>query len=99
MGKRIRTGIGLAAAVLALSFAGFAALAPEGMAKQPETGGYLLRAYCGRVAIYGPNGRNLMETTDIELKNLPSADQNQLKSGIFIEDQGKLAQILEDLGS
>ena len=40
-----------------------------------------------------------METTNIELKNLPSADQNQLESGIFIEDQGKLAQILEDLGS
>ena len=40
-----------------------------------------------------------VETTDIELKNLPSADRKQLEAGIFIQNDEELAQILEDLGS
>ena len=95
----IRMRIGLAAMAAALSMSALAAWTPAERLPQPQPEGYVLRAYCGRVAIYMPNGAQPVETTDIELKNLPSADQRELKTGIFIEDMEQLALILEDLGS
>jgi hypothetical protein len=63
---------------------GSGGLDPAERLPQPQPEGYVLRAYCGRVAIYMPNGAQPVETTDIELKNLPSADQRELKTGSLL---------------
>lgn len=99
MKMHIRTWIGLTALAAALSLSAAAVLIPADRTEQPEPEGYMLRAYCGHVAVYRPNGTQPVETTDIELKSLPSADRVELENGIFISDQAGLARMLEDLGS
>ena len=94
--RRMYTG--MAAITLALAMCSAAIFSPKGEAAE-ENEGYMLKSWCGRVAVYAANGTEPMETTDIELKNLPSADQKELEKGIFIQSDTQLAQILEDLGS
>lgn len=90
--------IGMAAITFALAMCSAAIFSPKGEAAG-EDEGYMLKSWCGKVAVYAANGSSPMETTDIELKNLPSADQKELEKGIFIQNNAQLAQILEDLGS
>ena len=94
--RRMYTGIG--AVILALAMCLAAIFSPKSEAAG-ENEGYMLKSWCGKVAVYAANGTEPIETTDIELKNLPSADQKELEKGIFIQSDAQLAQILEDLGS
>lgn len=100
MKKNIRTIIGVAAVsvslVMSLGAGWSLAAAPE---PESEVEGYMLREYCGKVAVYLPGGVSPVETTEIKLNNLPRADREGLKLGIYIENSTKLAEILEDLGS
>ena len=97
MKKRIRMYTALAAMTVSVVMGTLAAAAPKGMAAQTE--GYIVKSWCGKVAVYSTGGAEPVETTDIELKNLPSADRKQLETGIYIQNDEELAQILEDLGS
>jgi len=93
--------VGLALPVLAAFMAASAVLAARTAAAPVfgESEGYVVRGYCGRVAVYRPEGVQPVETTSIELKYLPGADRKMLESGIFAPDGAALARLLEDLGS
>ena len=99
MKSRIRMYICAGAMAVSVIMSALALTAPAAVANEPEPEGYMLRSWCGKVAVYSPNGTEPVETTGIELKNLPSADQNELEKGIFISNDEELARILEDLGS
>jgi hypothetical protein len=91
--------IGLAAPVLAIALAATAAFSTSTAAAPAAVEGYVLRGYCGRVAVYMPGGAQPVETTAIELKSLPGADREMLEKGIYAADSAALARLLEDLGS
>lgn len=97
MKKRIRMYTALAAMAASVVMGTLAVTVPE--TRAAETEGYIVKSWCGKVAVYSTGGAEPVETTDIELKNLPSADRKQLEAGIFIQNDEELAQILEDLGS
>lgn len=104
MGKKIRMGTGLAAAVLALALPAAAALvqgeAEPAVERVPGPGEYLLGNYHGCVAVYGPEGRSLpQQVTDIEIALLPRADRHNLDEGILVGSRRELVMLLEDLGS
>ena len=97
MKNRLRMYIGMCSMAAAAIMSGLALFPTESAAA--ETEGYMLKNWCGKVAVYAVNGTEPVETTDIELKNLPSADRKELEKGIIIQTDEELAQILEDLGS
>lgn len=62
----------------------------------PKKSGYIIKDYKGNIAVF-ENGENKpFRVTDIEVKNLPEADQKELKSGVEAPDNGKLQTLLED---
>jgi len=99
MKSRLRMYICAGALALSVTMSALALTAPAEGNELPEPEGYMLKSWCGKVAVYMPNGTEPVETTGIELKNLPSADQNDLEKGIYISNDEELARILEDLGS
>lgn len=63
---------------------------------------FILKEKDGLVAVYYQtpvNGISLKEVTPILVENLRAQDKERLKTGIKIESQQELAQVLEDLGS
>ncbi len=101
MNLRLRTILGLAAPALAAVLAAAAVFSQSTAAAPPlpDSEGYVVKSYCGRVAVYTPGGVQPVETTAIELKNLPGADREMLETGIYAIDSAALARLLEDLGS
>jgi len=99
MKNRLRMYICMGAMVIALVMSLLAVSSVGTQAQEENLEGYMLKSWCGKVAVYMPNGTEPVETTGIELKNLPSADQNDLEKGIYISNDEELARILEDLGS
>ncbi|MGE4354800.1 MAG: hypothetical protein AB7D36_12045 [Oscillospiraceae bacterium] len=100
MKKGIRTIIGMGAISLSLIMSVFAVanLGTE-EANPPEDEGYMLREYLGKVGVFLPGETEPLRMTDIETKNLPGADREELKEGIFTKNSKELAELLEDLGS
>ncbi len=60
---------------------------------------YIARILDGNVAIYVPGSDAPYIVTDINVKTLPSADQESLLEGIIIDENYTLAKFLEDFGS
>lgn len=49
----------------------------------------------GYVTVYYSDKKTVYEYTDIDIKNLPEADQNKLVDGYYVKDQEELYGILE----
>ena len=100
MKKGIRTIIGMVAISLSLILSVFAAASiGSDDVDVPVREGYMLREYLGKVGVFLPGATEPLSITDIETKNLPGADREELKQGIFTKNSKELAQLLEDLGS
>ena len=57
---------------------------------------YVLKEWQGYVAAFAKNHERPFLTLDVLIKNLPVADQEQLKSGIILHSQEELQQKMED---
>ncbi len=58
--------------------------------------GYEIKEYKGNIAVFEVGEKKPFRVTEIEVKNLPEADQKELKSGIEANDSDKLQTLLED---
>jgi len=99
MKNRLRMYICMGAMVIALVMSLLAVSSVGTQAQEENLEGYMLKSWCGKVAVYSVNGTEPVRTTGIELKNLPSMDRDNLETGIFIANDDELARILEDFGS
>lgn len=62
----------------------------------PKKQEYEIKEYKGNLAVFESGEKKPFRVTDIEVKNLPEADQKELKSGIKVSDYAKLQTLLED---
>ena len=59
--------------------------------------GYIIKDYEGKIAVFDINDEEKpSKITPISVKDLPEADKNLLKEGIFAENEEVLNSILED---
>lgn len=59
--------------------------------------GYIIKDYEGKIAVFDINDEEKpSKITPISVKDLPEADKNLLKEGIFAESKEVLNSILED---
>lgn len=63
---------------------------------KPKKQGYEVKEYKGNIAVFEIGEKKPFRVTDIEVKNLPEADQKELKIGIEAPDNDKLQTLLED---
>jgi hypothetical protein len=99
----ICTALAALALVSAVS-AGAVSAAAKGIGQSAgfagENTAYLLREYEGHVAIYYEGfDRTPAVVTEIEIAQLPLADQELLTEGLNVADREELLLLLEDLGS
>ena len=99
---------GMIASVMLLGAVSAGALAAARIPEETEgtegagaAGSYILRELEGYIAVYeeGEKRREPLLVTDIELRNLPEADREELRRGMAAESHAELMQLLEDLGS
>lgn len=64
--------------------------------EKPKKQGYEIKEYKGNIAVFEMGEKKPFRVTDIEIKNLPEADQKELKNGIEAPDNDKLQTLLED---
>lgn len=60
---------------------------------------YYLKEYNNQIGIYRANEDKPFRIIDVYTTNLPSVDQYELKSGIYVQDDEKLQMIIEDYES
>ena len=66
---------------------------------EPIEAGYVLKAYKGRIGIFKAGEDTPIEELDVDLEDLPEADQELLRKGVFAEDKESLRAIMEDYES
>ena len=64
-----------------------------------QTAAYIVKEQNGYVAVFSSNPSQLLEITDIAVKNLPAADRNLLRTGITASSRNELLMLMEDLNS
>lgn len=64
--------------------------------ENPKKPGYLIKEYKGNIAVFENGEDKPFRVTDIEVKNLPEADQKELKGGVEAPNDDKLQTLLED---
>ncbi|BCI59847.1 BofC C-terminal domain-containing protein [Solibaculum mannosilyticum] len=60
------------------------------------TGGWVMRDYQGKIAVFQDGNDDPTQVLDIYVNSLPEHDQDLLESGIRIDDQKELQQLIED---
>ncbi|MEG0691709.1 MAG: hypothetical protein RR444_01350 [Oscillospiraceae bacterium] len=60
---------------------------------------YVLKEHEQKIGVYKANETSPFMTIDVYVKTLPSVDQQELKSGIMIQNEDKLKTIIEDYES
>ena len=63
---------------------------------QAQKRGYKIQEYNGNIAVFEKGQKQPFRKTEIAVKNLPEADQNELKNGIEVETSEELQVLLED---
>ena len=58
--------------------------------------GWVMCDYQGKIAVFQGGDDNPTQILDIYINSLPEHDQDLLKSGIRIDDQKELQQLIED---
>lgn len=64
--------------------------------EKPKKQGYKIKEYKGNIAVFEAGETKPFRITEIEVKNLPEADQKELKNGIKAKDYNQLQELLED---
>lgn len=57
---------------------------------------FILGSYKGYIALFDPGSEQPRQVFPYAVTSLPSTDQQALKDGIFVENDGELCQLLED---
>lgn len=57
---------------------------------------YIVKEYSGQIAVYKPEEKTPIKTYNVFIENLPSSDQEDLKTGINIKTDEELRNIIED---
>jgi glucan phosphoethanolaminetransferase (alkaline phosphatase superfamily) len=60
---------------------------------------YYLKEYNNQIGVYKTNEDKPFRTIDVFVFTLPSVDQQELKTGILVQDDDKLRMIIEDYES
>ncbi len=71
----------------------------EGKGVAAEEYMYYLKEYNGQIGIFKSSEKEPYQIIDVYIYNLPSLDQQELKSGIMVQDDDKLRMIIEDYES
>ena len=61
-----------------------------------SSGSYRIKEYKGNIAVFESGSSKPFRITDIAVKDLPVADQNDLNNGIMVDSQEELQTLLED---
>lgn len=72
---------------------------PGSSSQKEEDEGYILKSYNGRIGIFRTGENTPIEELDVDLENLPEADQKLLSEGIPAKDKETLRAIMEDYES
>ncbi len=88
----------LAAVCVAAAAAVFFYVSPQQEADTVEADrfAYYLKAYDGKVGAFYSGESAPFYTLTVPLNVLPEVDQQELREGIFVEDEARLRQIIED---
>jgi len=62
---------------------------------ESETTVFLLKEYDGNIGIFDSAGV-LIDVIDVQIKSLPEADRNMLRTGIYAFSQNELMSLIED---
>ena len=81
-----------------LLFFGFLKNSRDTVAKATEYS-YIIKEYDGKIGVYKAEEKNPFQVIDIPVYLLPPYDKTELQSGIPVENEEKLQQILEDYTS
>lgn len=57
---------------------------------------YVVREYNGKIGIFQQKNNVLQETLNVRVSDLPILDRQRLLSGIVVQDDEQLSQIIED---
>ncbi len=60
---------------------------------------YILKEHEQKIGVYKTNETSPFMTIDVYVKTLPSVDQQELKSGVMVQNDDKLKMIIEDYES
>lgn len=60
-----------------------------------ETVSFILKEYDGYIGIFD-NAGVLIDVIDVQIKSLPEADRNMLRTGIYAFSQNELMSLIED---
>lgn len=60
---------------------------------------YILKDYNGKIAVFEPSEDTPEQVLDVYVQNLPTMDQQMLKSGIEVDSEQELRNLIEDYDS
>ncbi|MFZ2537908.1 MAG: hypothetical protein WAX04_03290 [Oscillospiraceae bacterium] len=85
--------------IVAFNYINQSKIIPDDSIVQAKEFMYYLKEHEQKIGVYKTNETSPFMTIDVYVKTLPSVDQQELKSGVMVQNDDKLKMIIEDYES